>query len=394
MVFSIKCDSVCRDQLIGHDHWDKQWKYHWTNDDLPAIRLALCDATSKSLHVKVTDALADHKCTNAVAKAFNLYIEQACQRACQISQPIHRTRKKRGPAWYDKDCRIKRSRAIKTGERVVTQEQKLKHESCCKEYRACKQRKKRAFKNSSVDQIENAFLNNKWEMWHEFNRICNYQMTTNSPEPDEFFDYFSKTAKGLVKTFFNTDYEWNVKAFLDKYDKGEITVNNTLEMDILNANFTIQEVKGAIDYLRNNKAPGCDNIPAEFIKYCKELVAEDLTTVLNYIIELRDFPEIWAEGLRSVIFKSGQRNVVKNYRGGITILAIFAKIFELLVHNRLTFLNEAFCKIDEFNGGFLRGSRTADDLFILLGLIQKQITMGKQLYIYMLCRFFYGFRFS
>ena len=142
MVFSIKCDSVCRDQLIGHDHWDKQWKYHWTNDDLPAIRLALCDATSKSLHVKVTDALADHKCTNAVAKAFNLYIEQACQRACQISQSIHRTRKKRGPAWYDKECRIKRSRAIKTGERVVTQEQNLKHESCCKEYQACKQRKK------------------------------------------------------------------------------------------------------------------------------------------------------------------------------------------------------------------------------------------------------------
>ena len=152
-------------------------------------------------------------------------------------------------------------------------------------------------------------------MWHEFNRICNYQMTTNSPEPNELFDYFSKTAKGLDKTFFNMDFESNVKAFLDKYDKGEITANNTLEMDILNANFTIQEVKGAIDYLRSNKAPGCDNIPAEFIKQCKELVAEDLTTVLNHIIELRDFPEIWAEGLRSVIFKSGQRNVLKSYRG-------------------------------------------------------------------------------
>ena len=118
-------------------------------------------------------------------------------------------------------------------------------------------------------------------------------------------------ACGLQGTYFNEIF---CKIY-DKYDKGEITVNNTLEMDILNANFTIQEVKGAIDYLRNNNAPGCDNIPAEFIKYCKELVAEDLTTVLNYIIELRDFPEIWAEGLRSVIFKSGQRNVVKNYRG-------------------------------------------------------------------------------
>ena len=128
----------------------------------------------------------------------------------------------------------------------------------------------------------------------------------------KFFDYFSKTAKGLDKNFFDRDYESNVKAFLDKCDKDEIAVNNTLEMDILNSNFTIQEVKGAIDYLRSNKAPGCDNIPAGSIKYCKELVEEDLTTVLNYIIELRDFPEIWAEGLRSV--KIGSKNAVKNYR--------------------------------------------------------------------------------
>ena len=57
-------------------------------------------------------------------------------------------------------------------------------------------------------------------------------MTTNSPEPHEIFDYFSKTTKGLDKTFFNMDYEPNVKAFLDKYDKGEIAVSNTLEIDI------------------------------------------------------------------------------------------------------------------------------------------------------------------
>ena len=72
--------------------------------------------------------------------------------------------------------------------------------------------------------------------------------------------------------------------------------------------------------------------------------------------------------------------MVKNYRG-ITILSIFGKIFEILVHNRLVFLNEAFGKIDEFNGGFLKGSRTADNVFILNGLIQKQMAMGKPLYV-------------
>lgn len=98
------------------------------------------------------------------------------------------------------------------------------------------------------------------------------------------------------------------------------------------------------------------------------------------MIESRDFPEVWAEGLRSAIYKAGSRNVVGNYRG-ITILTIFGKIFEILVHNRMSFVNEAFLKIDQFNGGFLKGSRTADNMFILNGLIERQLAIGKQLYV-------------
>ena len=193
---------------------------------------------------------------------------------------------------------------------------------------------------------------------------------------------FLKTSKTKDESFFSKQFESEVKAFLDQYDNGEVGSQNQtpLEMDILNSNFTVQEVEAAIDYLKNNKSPGCDNIPAEFIKYCKEILLEDLTTIYNYIIESRDFPDIWAEGLRSVIFKAGQRNLVKNYRG-ITVLSIFAKLFEILVHSRMTFVNEAFCKIDEFNGGFLRGCRTTDNMFVLNGLVQRQIAIGKPLYI-------------
>ena len=54
----------------------------------------------------------------------------------------------------------------------------------------------------------------------------------------------------------------------------------------------------------------------------------------------------------------------------------------MLVYNRLTYLNEAFDKVDEFNGGFLRGSRTAGNIFILNGLIQRQLVIGKPLYVW------------
>ena len=56
-------------------------------------------------------------------------------------------------------------------------------------------------------------------------------------------------------------------------------------------------------------------------------------------------------------------------------------IFETAVHNRLSFINEAFDKIDKRNGGFLKGSRTSDNMFILNGMIERQLIKGKPLYV-------------
>ena len=102
--------------------------------------------------------------------------------------------------------------------------------------------------------------------------------------------------------------------------------------------------------------------------------------VLNYIIENRDFPELWAGGIRSAVFKSGKHNIVDNFRG-ITILPIMEKIFEAIVYKCLTFVNEAFDEIDKYNNGFLGGNRTSDNLFILNGLVERQLSLGKELYV-------------
>ena len=50
------------------------------------------------------------------------------------------------------------------------------------------------------------------------------------------------------------------------------------------------------------------------------------------------------------------------------------------MYRRLTFINETFQAYDKFNNGFISGSRTSDNLFILNGLIEKQLLMGKKLY--------------
>ena len=136
----------------------------------------------------------------------------------------------------------------------------------------------------------------------------------------------------------------------------------------------------AIDYLKNDKSPGIDGISAEFIKSYKSILSPDITNILNYIGGARNFPTAWAEGLRSVVFKAGPRLDADDYRG-ITVLPIMEKIFEIIVYHRFSFVNEAYNTMDRYNGGFLAGSRTSDNICILQGLIQRQLCIGSNLIV-------------
>ena len=157
-------------------------------------------------------------------------------------------------------------------------------------------------------------------------------------------------------------------------------MKQSLESQIVNENFTPNENHRAINSLKSNKSPGIDRIPAEFLKYCKDVLLDDIQYLFNYIIDNQNFPEIWAEGLRTPFYKNGDQYQPENYRG-VTVLSILEKVFEIAVCNRLIFVNEAFEKIDETNGAYHKGRRTSDNLFVLNDLIERQLILEKSLYI-------------
>ena len=56
-------------------------------------------------------------------------------------------------------------------------------------------------------------------------------------------------------------------------------------------------------------------------------------------------------------------------------------MFENAVYKRLYFVNEAFDDVDKFNGGFVCDRRTSDNLFIVNGFIERQLALGKPLFV-------------
>ena len=75
----------------------------------------------------------------------------------------------------------------------------------------------------------------------------------------------------------------------------------------------------------------------------------------------------------------------ENYRG-ITILPVLEKVFEIAVYKWISFSDDAFCKVDQHNSGFIEGRRTSNNLFIINGFAQRQMLHNKNI-IYVLSTF-------
>ena len=229
----------------------------------------------------------------------------------------------------------------------------------CRNYRNLKQRKKRQFKQSCIDKIEEICVSNRGCMWETISAFAPKTLPVNLPGGVEFLDHYKQLAQPVKSSDFDYQHERNIKESLRFHDTHDQDGHHHSDpkTDILNKNFSPEEITEAVRSLKNKKSVGTDCIPAEFIKFCNDNFIQDICDVLNYCIESRQFPETWTEGLRSSIYKAGDKLNPDNYRG-VTVLPIFEKIFEIVVQRRLEFINDAFARTDKYNGGFLKGSRT------------------------------------
>ena len=153
-------------------------------------------------------------------------------------------------------------------------------------------------------------------MWQVLKEICDFHSPSrDGPSSEELLDHFSRLAVPNSVDYFDEGYENMAIDFINKFQSPVKTmVCCEWESSTLYANFTRDEIEAAIDYLKLKKSPGVDNIPAEFIKACKEELANDLLDVFNYIIEKRDFPDRWTEGIRSAVPKGGSKRSVNDFR--------------------------------------------------------------------------------
>ena len=84
-----------------------------------------------------------------------------------------------------------------------------------------------------------------------------------------------------------------------------------------------------------NKTTTINNIPIFIIKKISPVITSTLAQIFNEGIALGLFPQKLKSGQVIPIHKNGSTTLLKNYRP-ITTLSVFSKIYEKLVHIRMT----------------------------------------------------------
>uniref|UniRef100_A0A3Q4MDV0 Reverse transcriptase domain-containing protein n=1 Tax=Neolamprologus brichardi TaxID=32507 RepID=A0A3Q4MDV0_NEOBR len=106
------------------------------------------------------------------------------------------------------------------------------------------------------------------------------------------------------------------------------------EFGVNTGRITIEEVKIAIKSLKNNKATGLDEIPAELLKHGDQPQVEEFTALFNKWWQSGTVPEDWRKGAIVKLPKKGKTSECTNWRG-ITLLSVPGKALCIVLLRRL-----------------------------------------------------------
>ena len=91
----------------------------------------------------------------------------------------------------------------------------------------------------------------------------------------------------------------------------------------------------SLKMLKSGKAPGPDGVPTNLVKDAATFIAKPLAMIFSASLAKGIVPNVWKLAKITPIFKTGARNEKNNYRP-ISVLSVFAKLFEKIVHDQLS----------------------------------------------------------
>ena len=120
---------------------------------------------------------------------------------------------------------------------------------------------------------------------------------------------------------------------------------------------TVNHTASILSKLKISKAAGYDNVPKRIVKDCADVILPIMTHLINRSLTSGEFPTSEKTAKISAVYKCDSESELGNYRP-ISILAVFSKIIEKVVHQQMTTHLESTNLISSTQFGFCRSTST------------------------------------
>ena len=154
---------------------------------------------------------------------------------------------------------------------------------------------------------------------------------------------------------------------------------NNREHEDLTINLPIQpkEVQEVISSLPNNKTPGPDSIPYEFLKNGGPGMEQSLFNVVSSVFDQEIIPSQWQQSTTTCIPKGKKNPEYLSNKRALTLASNVAKVFERVMVNRVS----KVLPFTEAQAGARKGRSTADQVFILKHVLRSRKAANQPTYL-------------
>ena len=285
-------------------------------------------------------------------------------------------------SWYDDKCRAAKVEYVRAERQhgVASEVAKLAFQ----EYRRVIRGAKRAWVHDKDQAVMQDLRKNPKRFWSVYGRSENRGGQLGL---DEWTGYFGKLFQA------NSSGVDGVSGSDEVYDRlfPEPDGHKIECGAVLNRDFSVVEVITALQKAANGKSPGVDGVPMEFLKHAvlevymegkcvkHNILAGHITHLFNSVLR-KGYPRSWTTGVVVPVPKSkGSLDNMDDYRG-ITVGRALAKLYSMVMLQRLDAWAEGNGMRARGQAGFRNGRGTPDNAFVLNHVIEKYRSHKKPVY--------------
>jgi hypothetical protein len=129
-----------------------------------------------------------------------------------------------------------------------------------------------------------------------------------------------------------------------------------------------REVQHAMQQMKNNKAPGEDEIEIDIVKLAGKEICTHLAKLFTSCLNQRQVPAAWNNAVITLLHKKGDKMDIGNYRP-ISLISHISKLFTKVIKNRIEKQLDANQSREQ--AGFRQGYSTSDHLQVITQLVEK-----------------------